>query len=133
MSTGELIMKRLTHRSIAAAITLMLTFATVAMSAPKSEQAGKRITIEGRVLEVNRDARTVLVSDVWSKKLYLVSVPKDETFKITFGMYMNTAQPGFQHLRKNDRVRMRCTRADKDHLARLDDQREVMMLTATPY
>ena len=126
-------MKRLTHRSIAAAITLMLTFATVAMSAPKSEQAGKRITIEGRVLEVNRDARTVLVSDVWSKKLYLVSVPKGESFKITFGMYSTIALASFQHVRKNDRVRMQCTRTDKDHLARLDDQREVMMLTATPY
>jgi hypothetical protein len=111
----------------------MLTFATVAMSAPKSQKASKRITIEGRVLEVNKDARTLLISDGWSKKLYLVSVPKGETFKITFGMNMKTAEPSFQQVRKNDRVRMRCVRADKDHLARLDDQREVMMLTATPY
>jgi hypothetical protein len=111
----------------------MLTFATVAMSAPKSDKSSKKITIEGRVLEVNKDARTLLVSDRWSKRLYLVSVPNGETFKITFGMYMKTAEPGFEQVRKNDRVRMRCVRANKDHLARLDDQREVMMLTATPY
>ena len=126
-------MKRITQRGIAVAITLMLTFATVAMSAPKNERASKRITIEGRVLEVNRAARTLLVSDQWSKRLYLISVPKRETFKITFGMYMKTSEPGLQHVRKNDRVRVRCVRADKEHLARLDDLREVIMLTATPY
>jgi hypothetical protein len=110
----------------------MLAFATVAISGPKSEKAGKRFTIEGRVLEVNKDARTVLVSDRWSKKLYLVNVPKGETFKITFGMYSTMGEPGFQHVRKNDRVRLRCIRTDKDHLARLDDQREVVMVTAVP-
>ena len=126
-------MKRISQRAIAAAITLMLAFATVAMSAPKSDNARKRFTIEGRVLEVNKDARTMLVSDFWSKKLYLVNVPKGETFKITFGMYSTTSEPGFQHVRKNDRVRLRCIRTDKDHLARLDDQREVVMVTAVPY
>ena len=126
-------MKRLTQSSIAAVITLMLTFATVAMAAPKSEHAKKRITIEGRVLEVNRDARTVLVADRWSKTLYLVTVPKGETFRITFGMFMQVAAPSFQQVRKNDRVRMQCIRTEKEHLARLDDQREVVMLTATTY
>lgn len=102
-------MERITQRSLALTITVMLALATVAMSAPKSGRSNKYLTIDGRVLHVNRDARTLLVSDYWSKKLYLVNVPK-----------------------KNDRVRMRCIRAsDKDHLARLDDGREVVTLTAT--
>jgi len=125
-------MERITQRSLALTITVMLALATVAMSAPKSGRSNKYLTIDGRVLHVNRDARTLLVSDYWSKKLYLVNVPKGESFRITFGLYMKTAEPVLEQVRKNDRVRMRCIRAsDKDHLARLDDGREVVTLTAT--
>lgn len=125
-------MGRITQRSIALSITLMLVLATAAMSAPKSERSRKYLNIEGRVLQVNRDARTLIVSDLWSKKLYLVNVPKGETFRITFGMYMKNAEPGIEHVRRNDRVRMRCIRSsDKEHLARLDDGREVVVVTAS--
>jgi hypothetical protein len=125
-------MKHITQRTMAVSITLMLALASVAMSAPKSTRSDEYIKIEGRVLQVDRDARTLLVSDSRSKKLYLVSVPKGEAFRITFGMNMKTAEPVFEQVRKNDRVRMRCTRAsDKQHLARLDDGREVVVLTAT--
>lgn len=125
-------MERITQRSIALSITLMLVLATAAMSAPKSERSRKYLNIEGRVLQVNRDARTLIVSDLWSKKLYLVNVPKGETFRITFGMYMKNAEPGIEHVRRNDRVRMRCIRSsDKEHLARLDDGREVVVVTAS--
>jgi len=123
-------MERITQRSVALAMTLMLAFATVAMSAPKSERSSKYLTVEGRVLQVNREARTLLVSDYWSKKLYLVNVPKGETFRITFGMNMKTAEPEFKDVRRNDRVRLRCIRGEKEHLARLDDGREVVVLTA---
>jgi hypothetical protein len=123
-------MKRTTQRIAAVAVTLVLALSTVAMAAPKS-QGSKHITVEGRVLEVNREARTLLVSDQWSKKLYLVYIPKGETFKITFGMNMRTAEPQFEDANRNDRVRMRCTRTDKEHLARLDDGREVVLLTAS--
>ena len=125
-------MKHITQRTIAVSITLMLALASVAMSAPKSTRSNKYIRIEGRVLQVDRDARTLLVKDFWSKKLYLVNVPKGEGFRITFGMNMKTAEPVFEQVNKNDRVRMRCVRtSDKQHLARLDDGREVVMLTAT--
>jgi hypothetical protein len=100
------------------------------MSAPKSERSSKYLTIEGRVLQVNPAARTLLVSDYWSKKIYLVKVPEGNSFRITFGMNMKTAEPGIRDVRRNDRVRMRCIRADKEHLARLDDGREVVVLTA---
>ena len=125
-------MKRITQRSIALSMTLMLALASVAMSAPKSERSSKRLTIEGRVLKVNKDARTLLVSDIWSKKLYLVNVPEGESFKITFGMYMKTTDPSFAQVRKNDRVRMRCIReGNKEHLAGLDDGRDVVAVTVS--
>jgi|SRR6476620_5721050 hypothetical protein len=123
-------MKRITQQRIALAITLMLAFATVAMSAPKNERSTKYLTIEGRVLQVNQSARTLLVSDQWSKKLYLVNVPKGESFQIKFGLYMKESEPRFDQVRRNDRVRMRCTHSGSDHLARLDDGREVAVVTA---
>ena len=123
-------MERITQRSIAFTVTLMLVLATVALSAPKSARSSRYLTIQGRVLHVNRDARTLLVSDHWSEKLYLVNVPKGGTFQITFGMYANMAKPGLEQARRNDRVRMRCIRAPQ-HLARLDDGREVVVLTVT--
>lgn len=123
-------MERITRRSGAIAVTLVLALATLAMSATKSERFSKHITIEGRVLQVNPQARTLLVSDHWSKKLYLVNVPKGETFRITFGLYMNTSSPELRQVQRNDRVRMRCILPDKEHLSRLDDGNEVVVLTA---
>lgn len=121
---------RITQRSVALAVTLMLALATLAISAPKSERSRKDLTIEGRVLQVNPAARTLLVADDWSKKLYWVNVPKGDSFRITFGLNMKTAEPEIDQVRRNDRVVMRCIRTDKEHLARLDDGREVVVLTA---
>jgi len=114
---------------IALALTIVITLGSLAMGAPKAERSSK-LTVEGRVLQVNRTARTLLVADNWSKKLYLVTVPKDAGFKITFGMNSSIAEPAFSDVRQNDRVRMRCTRTGGDHLSRLDDGREVVVLTA---
>jgi hypothetical protein len=124
-------MKRMTQRTAVLGFTLMLALASVAMSAPKASRPSKYLTIEGRVLQVNQTARTLIVSDFWSKKLYLVNVPKGETFKITFGMNQRIAEPELREVHRNDRVRMRCIRTDNQHLARLDDGREVVVLTAT--
>jgi hypothetical protein len=123
-------MERITQRSVALAVTLMLALATVAMSAPKSERSTKYLRVQGQVLQVNQKARTLLVSDIWSKKLYLVNVPKGETFRITFGLNMKTTEPEFKDVHRNDRVSMLCIRSEKEHLARLDDGREVVVLTA---
>jgi len=124
-------MERITQRSVALAVTLMLALATLAMSAPKSERSSKYLKIEGQVLQVNQKARTLLVEDYWSKKLYSVHVPEGETFRITFGMNMRKAAPEFKDARRNDRVSLRCIRTEKEHLSRLDDGREVVVLTAT--
>jgi len=123
-------MKRITQRSVALSVTLMLALATLAMSAPKSERSSKYLTIQGRVLQVNQNARTLLVEDYWSKKLYSVYVPEGETFRITFGLNMRKAEPEFKDARRNDRVSLRCIRTENEHLSRLDDGREVVVLTA---
>ena len=122
-------MKRITQRSAALIVTLVLAFATIAMAAPKNERSGKYLKIEGRVLQVNQTTRTLLVSDDWSGKLYQVSVPKGETFQITFGLNAKNGESEFYDARRNDRVRIRCVRS-QEHLARLDDGREVVVLTA---
>jgi hypothetical protein len=122
-------MKR-TQRTAVFAVALMLALGSVAMGASKSGRISKYLTVEGRVLQINAQDRTLLVSDFWSKTLYLIHVPEDGGFRITFGMNMKIAEPDFRHVRKNDRVRMRCTRSE-DRLARLADGREVIALTAS--
>jgi hypothetical protein len=123
-------MERINRSKIALALIAVITLASLAMAAPKTERRTQSITVEGRVLQINSAARTLLVSDQWSKKLYLVSVPKDEGVKITFGMNMRVAEPKFSEVRQNDRVRMRCIRTGGEHLSRLNDGREVVLLTA---
>jgi hypothetical protein len=71
-----------------------------------------------------------LVADRLSNKLYLIEVPENATFKITFGQYMRMAEPGFKDVRTGERVEIRCTRTSTEHLARLDDGRSVVTLTA---
>src|SRR5262249_1731865 len=122
-------MKRITQRSAALAVTLVLAFATVAMSAPKSERAKKSFTIEGTILQINQKARTLLVADRWSDKLYLATVPKGVGVKVTFGLYMNKSKAEFWQLSRNFRVRMQCI-STSEPLARLDDGRKVIVLTA---
>lgn len=122
-------MKRSMQRNLTLAVMLMLAAAALGLAAPKSDRSSRYLTIDGQVLQVNRDARTLLVADLWSKKLYLVHVPKEESFQITFGVNMKTPEAGIRQVNRNDRVRMRCIRADKEHLARLDDGREAVNVT----
>jgi broad specificity polyphosphatase/5'/3'-nucleotidase SurE len=122
-------MERITQRTVALAVAIMLGLATLAMSASKTESSSKYLTIQGKVLHINQKARQLLVSDSWTKKLYLVNVPEGAGFRITFGMNMKLSEPAFRDVRRNDRVRLRCERIG-EHLARLDDGREVVVMTA---
>ena len=121
-------MKSITKRSVALAAMLTLALASVAMSSPKPERTGKRFTVEGRVLQLNKADRTLLVSDMWSKKLYLVKVPEGFSVHITFGIYAQNSAPEFWQVHRNDRVRLRCTRSG-EHLARLDDGSEATIVS----
>jgi len=114
--------------ALAVILTLVLSLATVALGAPKHDRAGKSLTISGLVLQVDQKARTLLVADNWSEKIYLVSVPKGETFQITFGLYMKVSEPELWQTRRNDRVRIRCIR-NQEHLAQVDG-RQVVAATA---
>ncbi len=113
--------------SIAAAFTLL---STLALAAPKAERASKYFSVAGRVLEINKNDRTLLVADRLSEKLYLIAVPEGVSFKITFGRYMRMAEPGFDDVFIRERVEIRCMRSDTEHLAQLKDGRLVIRLTA---
>src|ERR1700686_3738995 len=110
--------------SIAAAFTLV---STLALAAPKAERASKHFSVAGTVLEINQHDRTLLVSDRLSEKLYLIAVPEGGSFKITFGRYMGLSEPGFDDVNIRERVEIRCLRPEKEHLARLNDGRQVSL------
>ena len=111
-------------------IVAAVLLGALALAAPKSQHISKYLTVAGRVLEINEKDRTLLVTDRQSEKLYLIEVPEGVTFKISFGRYMQMAQPGFKDVATGDRVEIRCTRSEQDHLARLKDGRQVTVLTA---
>ena len=122
-------MKRITHFSAVLAVGLMLALAGTSIGATKSGPAGKYLTVEGKVLAVNTQDRTMLVSDTRSNTLYLVSVPAGKSVRITFGLNMHSAEPQFRDVHQNDRVRLRCARI-QDRLAQLNDDPEVVTVTA---
>jgi hypothetical protein len=93
--------------------------------------ASKYFTISGQVLKIDDRARTLLVNDYASKKLYLVSIPEGATFKITFGRYMQMSQPGFDEVFARDRVSIRCLRPSQEHLGRLEDGTPVVLAAAS--
>ena len=114
--------------SIIAALTVL---STLALAAPRAEQANKYFKVAGTVIQIDAKDRTWLVADRLSNKLYLIEVPEAATFKITFGRYMRMAEPGFEDVRAGERVEIRCARGSTEHLAQLDDGRSVVTLTAT--
>jgi hypothetical protein len=120
--------KNIPRRLMAFAATLVLALSSLAVATPKRERA-ERLTIYGRVLKIDKQERTLLVNDHWTKKLYLISVPEGATFKITFGQSMHMSEPGLGDVNKNNVVRMLCVRKDNEHLSRLDDGRQAIVLT----
>ena len=114
--------------SIAAAFVLL---SMIVAAAPKGQRANKYFTIAGTVLEVDRKEHTLLVADWRSEKTYLIEIPDGTTFKITFGNSMLMAKPGLADVNNKERVAIRCFRGDRDHLARLDDGRMVIRVTAS--
>ena len=122
-------MKRITHFSAVLTVGLMLALAGASIGATKSGPAGKYLTVEGKVLAVNTQDRTMLVSDMWSNTRYLVSVPAGKSVRITFGLNMHSAEPQFRDVHQNDRVRLRCARI-QDRLAQLNDDHRVVTVTA---
>ncbi|HWO01882.1 MAG TPA: hypothetical protein VNS63_21700 [Blastocatellia bacterium] len=115
---------------IAMAVISVLAFSSLAISAPKPDRGSKHFTLDGRVIRVDQKARTLLVDDKSSDKLYLVKVPDGKTFKITFGLQMHLAQADISQVHRNDRVRIECKRLASEHLARLEDGRQAIVVIA---
>jgi hypothetical protein len=124
-------MRQTIQRSISL-VGIMLVTIGLAMGAPKTERARSEISLHGRVLKVDKKKRTLLISDHRSKKLYLVTIPEGAKFKVFFGLSRSYDYPTLDKVYKGDIVRARCIRTDPDHLARLDDGRQVVTLTAAP-
>ena len=113
-------MKRISSL-FAIALISIVGLSSLGMSAPKSGSASKTFTIEGRVISIDQNARTLLVDDQSSDKLYLVTVPEGKSLKITFGLHMNLAEARFDQVRRTNRVRFECKQLSTEHLARLED------------
>ena len=122
-------MRQTIQRSISL-VGIMLVTIGLAMGAPKTESAKSEINLHGRVLKVDKKERTLLISDHWSKKLYLVTIPEGAKFKVFFGLSSSYDYPTLDKVYKGDIVRARCIRTDQEHLARLDDGRQAVLLTA---
>ena len=122
-------MKQTIQRSISLVGIALVTIG-LAIGAPKTERAKSEFTVYGRVLKIDSKERTLLISDHWSKKLYLVTMPEGTRLKIFFGICQSYDSPTFDNVYQTDIVRVRCIRSDREHLARLDDGREMVVLTA---
>ena len=122
-------MRQTIQRSISLLGIALVTIG-LAMGAPKTEGAKSKITVFGRVLKVDKKEHTLLISDHSSKKLYLVTMLEGSRFKIFFGLHSSYDFPTLDNVNQNDIVRVRCVRTGPEHLARLDDGREMVVLTA---
>ena len=115
--------------SIIAAFILINALASVA---PASGFASKYFTVSGKVIQIDNKDRTLLVADRSSNKLYLIEVQEGARFQITFGRYMQMAEPDLEDVRVGERIKIRCLRSDREHLARLADGQFAVMLTTAP-
>jgi hypothetical protein len=123
-------MRRIKQRSIAFAAVLTLTLITLTTSAPNASASTRYQTITGRVLKIDMKERQMIVADRWTKRLYLVNVPERASIRITFGRNMQLSAPGLEDVDRNNRVELRVTRTEKEHLSRLYDGREVIEVNA---
>ena len=123
-------MRQTIQRSISL-VGIALVAIGLAMGAPKTERGKSEFNVYGRVLKIDSKERTLLISDHWSKKLYMVTMPEGARLQIFHGICRSYDSPTFDNVYKSDIVRVRCTRTDQEHLARLDDGRQVVVLTAS--
>jgi len=113
-------------------LTAILTMAigSAAIATASNSHSRKYFTIEGKVLQVDTKAQTILVADNQSDKLYLVSVPVEGSFKITSGLYRLYDSPDVEHVFKNDVVKVRCLANDSGRYARLEGDRDAVIVVA---
>ncbi|HLG16503.1 MAG TPA: hypothetical protein VJH03_18650 [Blastocatellia bacterium] len=126
-------MNCLTRRSVAMAATLVMTFGSLALSAPKTGGGDNSyFTVTGRVIKIDAKQRTLLVADRQHEKLYLATMPEGATVKILWGTYAGMTSPDFSHVRRYDLIRMRCVRRGDERLATIDSGRQATPVLAAP-
>ena len=123
-------MRRIRQRSIAFAAVLTLTLITLTTIAPNASASTRHQIITGRVVKIDMKERQILVAERSTKKLYLVNVPEEASFKVTFGRNMQLSAAGLEDVDRNNRVELRITRKEKEHFSMLYDGREVIEVTA---
>ena len=124
-------MKRMIQRSIALTACAAIALTMITATASAAKRGKNSFELYGRVLKVDQKARTALIDDKWSDKLYLVYMPKGATVKITFGQNMRLSTPAFEDIHKNDRIQARVSRGSTEHLAQLEDGRQVVVVSVT--
>jgi molybdopterin converting factor small subunit len=123
------IMKRTIERFASLAVIATMLIVTITATASAAKNEGKQFLLNGRVIEIDREAHTLLVEDRWSEKLYLVYMPEGATVRLTIGFSARISAPEFNDLRKNDYILARVKRTETEHLTRLKDGREVVVLS----
>ena len=108
----------------------MAALIMIAAAAPSARATGRYQVITGRVLKIDRKERQMIVADRASEKLYLVRVDKEATFQITFGRNSQMSAATLDDLDSGNGVRLNCTRDEKEHFAKLDGGREVIVMRA---
>jgi hypothetical protein len=114
------------------AVLIVLGLAAIGMSAPKHYRWNRRFeTTTVRVLRIDLKARTLLVAEFGTNKLYLAKMPAGTTAKVILGVYSGLRGADFADIHRNEVIRIRYEPAANEHLARMEDGREVAVVTAT--
>jgi hypothetical protein len=98
-------------------LTLALMSSSLMLASAKEKAAGA-FTVQGRVVAVNLKERTMSVKDNHSGQEYLVVVPAESIFKITFGKDSKRNLPQLEDVSVGDVVNCRVRMAkDTDNVA----------------
>jgi hypothetical protein len=124
-------MKKYSTRSTILAVVFALAISSIALAMPPAEKGRKNFMIYGRVLKIDQEARTLMVADKHSEKLYLVAVPEGMSVRITFGASAGLSSAEFKDVQKNNRIVARVAHRGSDHLARAEDGRQLIAVTVT--
>src|ERR1043165_9922818 len=86
-----------------AVFTLALVGSGLAMASPK-EKTADVFTLQGKVVAVNLKERTMSVRESRTGQEYLVTVPEEAAFRITFGKDSKRNMPQLENVVIGDRI-----------------------------
>lgn len=102
---------------IIAVVTMTLVASGLALASTKEKAVGA-FTLQGKVVAVNLKARTMSVKETRTGQEYLIVVPEESIFKITFGKDAKRSLPQLENVSIGDRVSCKVRVAtDKENIA----------------